>query len=67
MMSLITLEPQYQFEDTFAYVEHILRTKTHNRGLLILVMPDADASDAAGIHKFAGRVNQLLDEARSTT
>ena len=56
------LNKEIHFENTFAYVEHILRTKTHNKGLLILVMPDADASGAADIPKLAERVNQRLDE-----
>jgi hypothetical protein len=59
---LMWREKDIHFEDTFAYVEHILRTKTHNRGLLILVMPDADGSEIDGVPVFAGRVNQLLEQ-----
>jgi hypothetical protein len=55
------LNKEIHFEDTFEYVEHVLRTKTHNRGLLILVMPDGDASDVVDIPEFAEGVNRTLD------
>jgi hypothetical protein len=50
------------FEDNQAYLEHVLRTRTHDRGLCIIVMPGA--ADTGGMPKFAERVRETLARSR---
>lgn len=55
------LNKDIHFEDRFEYVEHILQTKTHNRGLIVLVDLDATDFGPGGIAGLAERIDQLLD------
>jgi len=56
------LNKDIYFEDKFEYIEHILRTKTHNRGLMILVMPEmADFVGPGGIAGMAERIDKLVE------
>jgi hypothetical protein len=56
------LNKDIHFENRLKYVKHILRVKTHNRGLLILVEPDLESADPLAIPQFAGHVSQLIDQ-----
>ena len=55
------LNKDIHFEDRFEYVEHVLQTKTHNRGLIVLVDLDATDFGPGGIAGLAERIDQLLD------
>jgi uroporphyrinogen-III decarboxylase len=46
------------FEGNQAYLEHVLRTRTHDRGLCIIVAPGA--GEAQEMPKFAERIRETL-------
>ena len=52
------------FAGNQAYLEHVLRTRTHDRGLCIIVMPGPE--DAAGMPRFAEGVREALARSRTS-
>ena len=46
------------FEGNQAYLEHVLRTRTHDRGLCIIVAPGAGQAEA--MPRFAERIRETL-------
>lgn len=57
------LNKDIHFEDNYAYIEHVLQNKTHNRGLIVLVTPDVtDFVGPGGIAQTAERINRLMDQ-----
>jgi hypothetical protein len=56
------LNKDIHFETKFDYIEHVLQTKSHNRGLIVLVTPEVtDFMGPGGIAGLAERINRLLD------
>jgi hypothetical protein len=57
------LNKDIHFASTLEYMEHVLRAKTHNRGLIVLASRDADTGllEPAELAHFADQANRLLD------
>lgn len=57
------LNKDIHFASTLEYMEHVLRNKTHNRGLLVIASRDTDVGllDPTALAHFADQTNQLLD------
>ena len=57
----IGLNKDIHFQTNVAYMEHVLRTKTHSRGLCLIVMPDELGPQAAAPENMAAFVRQTRD------
>jgi len=59
------LNNEIHFDGNREYMEHVLRTKTHNRGLCLIVTPgemEVRLSQPDSMSRFTERVQQTLRE-----
>ncbi len=61
-MGLNNASGEIHFENTQEYMEHILRTKTHNRGfgIIVLPIPEDHVEETGGIEGFSERCREMV-------
>ena len=61
-MGLNNQSGQLLFQNTWEYLEHVLRTKTHNRGFGVVVVPVAGdhVEESGGLEGWLSRVKETL-------
>ena len=69
MIPHLGLNTTIHFPDNRAYLEHVLGTRTHDRGLCVVVAPwegEVNATDPAWTTRFAAGVRETLHRCDTT-